>query len=133
MSKYDSLNPRQFATKVPAELLEALQELFGDDLDISRGKVKYTDEGFKMEIAVYPANDGPKMTPATEAFHQFADVWGFDRSWLGETFLVDGQQFRLVGFKPSNRKYPVLAERTAGGGTYKFTRAIVRRAFGSEW
>lgn len=41
--------------------------------------------------------------------------------WLGKEFSHGHDRYRVVGYNPSCRKFPIQAERVTDGRRYKFT------------
>jgi len=47
---------------------------------------------------------------------------------VGTTFVRAGRQYRILGYVPSRRKYPISAERLPDGKRFKFGREVLDAA-----
>lgn len=101
-------------------LTAALKDI-DPSLTFKVGNIRYDIDGrqatIKLEVA---SNDaGGFRDEAREALQ-------YSSFEYGQTFTNwEGQTFKIVGYKPRSRKYPVIAERVSDGKKFKFTRSAV--------
>jgi len=63
---------------------------------------------------------GKAQTEDAENFRLFAPRFGLKPEDLGRKFAFRGQQYEVIGLRPSAEKYPVLAKRLTDGKVFKF-------------
>jgi hypothetical protein len=80
---------------------------------------------FQFLIKQLDAN-GNEMDSRAKDFIKYAASYGLKESDFLAEFHSNGEVFRIVGFKPKARKYPVLAEKVRDGKTYKFPAERVK-------
>lgn len=109
--------------------LEAVAEKHG--LKLERKRCSYgRDElpvAFKL-ITVELDENGNAMDSRAKDFIKYAGAYGLsEKDFLAE-FRSGPRTFRICGFKPKARKYPILAEDVRTGKIYKFPVEQVKRA-----
>jgi len=88
---------------------------------------------YGKEKLVKEMNEYIKMVQSTEQkdlWDKMAPVYDLNPSDFGKKFISGKSSFRISGIKPTNRKYPVLAERVSDGKTYKFPVESVKILLG---
>jgi hypothetical protein len=70
--------------------------------------------------------DGNALTAAAKDFQTYAPLYGLKADDLGKEFTSRGETFRISGFAPKSRKYPILGENVRTGKTYKFPLETVK-------
>ena len=60
-----------------------------------------------------------------------ARYFGLSADDYGREFSTYNGRFKIVGIKPRNRKYPIIAESLSDGRTYKFPESAVGRSVGA--
>ena len=105
------------------QALAAMAELYGIDIRVI-GKT-YTGSSFaniKLSLAIKDSDKGIPMDENAANFVRRAHIYGLKPEDLGKTFTsAGGRKYKIVGLKPRNRKYPVLAVWEDGDKrTYKF-------------
>lgn len=104
--------------------LEAVGEKHGCTLEL--GSIRYSEDSFEGKLScTMNAADGSKVSKNALLWNTSCHLFGFEKEDLGREFTVRGKTFTISGLKPSNRKYPILADQ--GGGTYKFNDEDVLR------
>lgn len=99
-------------------ILEALAPLAEElGLEIEGGNTQFAacQASLALNITLTP-RDG--LTAEQREFHQLAPAFGLKPEDYHRTLTRGGIHYRLIGFKPRNRKYPIIAE-TAQGARYK--------------
>lgn len=111
------------------EALEAVAEKHG--LKLERKHCTYSSEelpvAFKF-ITVQLDTNGNAMDSRAKDFIRYASLYGLSESDFLAEFSRRGKTYRICGFKPRARKYPVLAECVQDGKTYKFPVDTVKAA-----
>jgi len=94
------------------------------------GNIRYTAESFKMQISAATKGVNGESEPAeVKDFKNSCFIYGMTPNDLGRQFLVSGESYKLIGYKPKNHKYPFVGQR-ADGKRFKFTLETVRRGLG---
>jgi hypothetical protein len=82
---------------------------------------------FKFITIEHDAN-GNTMDSRAKDFVRYASMYGLSKDDFLAEFRSGSRLFRITGFKPKARKYPVLAEDVKTGKTYKFSAEKVKMA-----
>lgn len=113
----DTINRRNIRTidKDVLEALKAVAEKHGLDISVVSGSFSSAAYKCRLSFAVKGANGIPAD------FARNAERLGLDPNCYGKTFTTfRGGTFRITGLNLRRRKYPVSAERTTDGKSYKF-------------
>ena len=92
-------------------------------IKISLGRINYDATSARAKLEAHPSG----FDPDKENFERFARVYGMDPAWFGESFKSRGTPFRITGFNPNARAFPVIAEKP-DGAQYKFRSETIIRA-----
>ena len=88
---------------------------------------KWIDDNPSEEV-LYVFNERSDVYQPKMQFALYANMFGFDASDYGRRFYnQSGKIQRLIGFKPSNRKYPVITFCEDDQKTYKQSASYARR------
>ncbi len=108
------------------ELRETIERMF-DEFDDFRLM------GLKLEIGRITCAGG-NVGVKLEFYTVEVDEFLRDPSLIGEDIAIGGAKYKIVGVGVGvgarSSKYPILADRSCDGVTYKFSAAAVRRALG---
>jgi hypothetical protein len=107
--------------------LEPIAEKYGLTLD-RKGRTYHRDSlpvMFQFLIKELD-DDGNTLSAAAKDFQKYAPLYGLKATDLFKEFTSRGEKFRITGFKPKSRKYPVLGENVKTGKTYKFPLETVQ-------
>lgn len=124
ITRFDRVTATSFAAIV-VKAVRPIAEHFGVTVTNAGGSI--TDKTFtlKLRFGAQAAN-GEAMSAEAHAFRQNATAYGLSPDDLGRTFRTERRsEYEIVGMKPRNRKYPVLAKH--GEKTYKFSALAVKR------
>lgn len=114
---------------VSAAILAALtsveQEL-GVKFGVSGGEIGSSKGVIKVSVNVQDTGNG-KSGAQTE-WEALCQTYGLLPSWFGQTFYVDGTQYRITGLNLNAPKYAVAAERVSDSRSMKFTPAGIKTA-----
>lgn len=117
---------KEIGQKIEAALKSIGEEL-GMQIRAVGGNYGATACQIKLEVSEL-SDGGVAKTPARDAFVQQAHLYGLSPDDLDQVFEAnDGTTYRIIGLKPRQRKYPIVAERQPDGKVYKFDKATVVR------
>ena len=117
---------RTIRTDAEAALLDVAKK-HGVQLTVGNGSFARdgSNAHLKLEIAGI-ADSGEVMTKEATDFKRYASSFGLTPEDLGTTFKYNGKEFKLIGCKPRNHKFPLIAENTKNGKTYKLPKDAVK-------
>ena len=107
----------------------------------SEFNVKFNFEGieqratgarFIFDMRELSVDGGSAIDPWAVTWNAHATTLGFNLSDRGKTFTSNNRTFKLLGLKPRNRKYPMIAENIKTGRSYKFRASSVLRYLAAE-
>lgn len=114
-----------------ASINSKLAELESDfNIKIKLGRIGYSDSNFTSKVECNLVKDGQVIETIATDFDRYKDAWGLQFS-LGYTFLSNNTSYKVVGLKPRNRKYPIIAE-TSKGVRYKFSENKINDIYESS-
>ena len=107
-----------------ADLIAALDTVAATHgLTMSLGGMTYDSDGFRVKIT---AHRGSAEDAERAEFERYAPRFGVTAAHFGYEFtLNNGKQFRLIGFRPSAPKRPVVGRSSANGKKYIFTSKVL--------
>lgn len=109
--------------KAMLEQLKGLCDEFG--LTISSTKGRYSERSYDITFSLDIPGD-PSIDTQRLEFEALAPVFDLTPEDYMRSFSMCGKKFQLVGFKLKNRKYPVIAQDTAGQ-LYKFEKDVLAK------
>ena len=124
ITQFDVLTCKQFKNEFEKSL-EELGTKFGVNVVIKRGKYSSDNYTLSVEASVI-AENGEVLDTAAEAFKRNATFFELKPEDLYKIFKCDGSQYKIVGMKPGNRKYPILAKSIDNNKTYKFSADTIK-------
>ena len=98
------------------------------ELSFRLNGIRFTDSSFKVGLEAVKSSNGESVLSVT--FKEKCYKYGLLPEHLGRVFLSGDTRYKIVGLKPRNRKYPVIAERCRDGKSYKFSALNVKGALG---
>ena len=100
---------------IRADLIAALDTVAATHgLTMSLGGMTYDSDGFRVKITAHRGSA------------EYAPRFGVTAAHFGYEFtLNNGKQFRLIGFRPSAPKRPVVGRSSANGKKYIFTSKVL--------
>ena len=111
------------------KVLGTLSEKYNVVFDI--GTFRYNENTFKVTLEATKVD--PEHTQEKKMVVDFKSLchkFGLKKEDLGKTFFSIGEAYRIVGLKPKNRKYPIIAEKVDSGKSFKFSQYTVLRSKG---
>ena len=130
MKEFNSKNLDELRKDLNA-VLEVVEELHGIKLDI--GKITYGAESCRMQLTATCATDesGTALNKAELEYNKMVEyhkTFSPEKEFLAlrDKFISNGAQFKIVGWKPRSRKYPLLGMNEKGT-RYKFPASKAER------
>lgn len=93
------------------ETLAPLGEELGIEFEGGDSQFNASQAQLGLRVTLTP-RDG--LTAEQREFNQLAPAFGLTAEDYHRTLTRGGTRYRLIGFKPRNRKYPIIAENSAG-------------------
>ncbi len=118
---------------IKTAVLEALIPV-GEELGLSFefGRGTFTENNFVVKLECATVNEnGEANNRIADDFRDRAERYGLQSDDLGRTFTTYSGSFTIIGAKPKNRKYPIIAE-NANGSHYKFSAMQVKTAIAAS-
>jgi hypothetical protein len=127
----DRQTVRQLREAIDENLKEIADEM---GVEIKAGSATFSREGhvtFKVECSLIGKN-GEVQTKEAIDFKTYEGRHGLPLSLLGQTFSLGTTQYKLVGYKPRSKKFPIVAECVQTRKKYKIPLWQVQTAFGQR-
>jgi len=98
---------------------------------ITAGSGSYLDGHviFKVECAIIDEN-GEVCSKEANDFVRFTYRHGLPKDALGKPFNVGACQYKLIGYKPRARRFPVIGKCIKTGKRFKFPVSTMKLALG---
>lgn len=111
------------------DVSKALEEVAKKyQVEISTGKIKYSDFDFSMELKAVKQEDG--LDGKQKEFEQHCFIFGFKPEHYKAEFTLQGDKFQLIGFNPRSPKNSCSIQSVTSGKQYKCSDETVKRALG---
>jgi len=124
---FDKVTVRLVREKMDAAL-QAVAKEFGISIRCGSGRYTATNVSMKVELSVI-SDGGEVETKEMADFKRYAEFYGLKPEDLGTTFSYRGDPVKIIGAKPSCRKYPILG-RNNGGKVHKYSLYDVKLGLG---
>lgn len=121
--KFNSNEFNNFRNEVN-EALKVIGEKY--QVDITTGKIKYSEFEFSMELKVIKQEEG--LDGKQKEFESMCHLFGFKPEHYKAKFTLQGEQFELVGFNPGSPKNNCSIQSVISGKGYKCSDEAVKRA-----
>ena len=106
---------RQNLKMLSADINEALQAVAKDyGIAIKTNGGTYDHVSFRLKVECSLMQDGKAITKEETSFKQYASMYGMNPEDLGKNIIVGGKAYKVMGLRPSARRFPILAERYDG-------------------
>lgn len=105
--------------------IDALAAEYGIKISNSKGRYSDNDCDLTLTFSV-PGDTKPEDHENAQRFEfeALAGVFDLSKNHYQSNFTVNGKDFKLIGFKPNNRKYPIIGiDKT--GQKYKFEETVL--------
>jgi len=122
---FDKQNLKKVRAVINSALERAEEEL---GIELSIGNITYEADGSNFRTKLQGAvltEGGDAMTQEARDFEFHAPMQGLSKDLLFTTFIHNGEQYKIVGWKPRSTKYPIAC--TSGDKSYKFPISLVQR------
>ena len=114
-----------FLEKFRSEFKDAVSEIEKKHgISISLGGISYSPSSFSSKLEVIesqPDEEGNFVSGEQARFNANCKYLGLTPSHYGVEFMHGNTKFKLIGIKPRNRKYPIIAKSVKTGTIYKLT------------
>ena len=120
IKKFDRANVRQIQKEM-GEALQAVADKYG--LTLEQKRVTYYNDKMPVgyQLLVTETNeDGEVLDSAAKDLDKYAFRHGLGEGLYGREFTNGVATYRICGYKPKSRKYPILAEDIQTGKKFKF-------------
>ncbi|MBC8421942.1 MAG: hypothetical protein H8E03_00820 [Pelagibacteraceae bacterium] len=126
-NKGNNMLDRNTVKMISSDIEKALGDVATKyNVEIKHGNASYGSENMSLKLKVSTiGNDGSVMTKEATDFNTYASMYGITKS-LGDVINYMGGEYKIVGFKPRSKKWPVIVEKLNHGGRYKFPVDIVK-------
>jgi len=104
--------------------IEKVGQKYGISLRV--GNASFTPETFTFKLEGGLIVNGIAIDRDRQAFKANALYLGLAPNDLGREFNFQGNVYKIVGLKPSSKKYPVVGLNIATGKKFKFAVADVK-------
>ena len=107
--------------------LTSVLKKYGIDVAYEGGKYTADQLTAKFVFSI-PRQDGIPTSFATNCERYGLTVSDFGRKFTSNS---SGEFYKLTGFRPRNRKYPIIGERLSDGKSFKFVVRVLRNFVGN--
>ena len=108
------------------QAMQALETKYGFVIEL--GRITYTATSFTGKLEV---NEGDSKDDVNEKdFYKYCSMYGLSKDDYDRRFTFQGNDYIVVGIRPSKRKYPICCQQVQNGTTYGFTAECVKRCLG---
>jgi len=109
------------------EAMREIAEKYGLVLEPKTARYTNSDVVLKFKCLVKETTeDGEVLDTDAKNLKLYAFRHGLGEDAYGKEFVRAGDTYRITGYKPKSRKYPILAENVKTGKTYKFPEHTVQ-------
>ena len=106
--------------------MEALEQQYGFVIEL--GRITYTPTSFTGKLEVHEGESKDDVNE--QEFKKYCHMYGLSYDDYDRRFTFQGNDYIVVGIRPSKRKYPICCQQVQNGTTYGFTAECVKRALG---
>lgn len=108
------------------EAMKSLEQKHG--LVISLGGIRYSPDSFEAKLE---CKEGESREDVNEQeFKKHCSAYGLSPEDFDRRFTYQGDDYIVIGIRPSKRKYPICCQQVSSGVTYGFTADTVKRCLG---
>ena len=105
------------------EAMKDLEQKYGSVIELNT--IHYTATEFNAKLV---AKEGDSKDDVNEQdFKKYCRMYGLEPTDYDRRFTYDGEEYVVVGIRPSKRKYPICCTQLSSGKTYGFTADLVKR------
>lgn len=123
ITKFGRLEHRLLSQAI-VDALKDVGDKFGVDLSCSGGTIGDSDGIVKLAVKIRDVGNG--KSGAQAKWDRFAPMYGLQKEWFGETVILRGVAYEIVGFEPSRPKYAVQIKRIYDGKIFGTTTSSVQ-------
>jgi hypothetical protein len=138
MSKARTIDPallKELRPKIDAAL-KAVADEYGVYFRTGNARYDGLNASFKLELALRDERKGEVMTQQANDFHRFIfnqdPQKGLVKEDLFKEFTHNRTRYKVVGYRASAKKNPILIEKIGGGGQYTTSEDMVFQSLRPE-
>ena len=121
---FDSQNAKLLVEEIN-EALKAVGDKWGISLKVGR-RYSWWEKTMRIPLeAAIQGDDGVLCTEEVQQFRLRCFGFGLSPDDLGRKFNYDGDHWKIKGLNPRSRRYPIIAENSAGK-RMRFSLSIVK-------
>jgi len=127
INKFDKSNLSEIR-KIIDNKLSSIESEY--NISLKLGNIKYSETHFTSNIECSLVRDGQVIEKIVSDFKKYAN-YSFSpfKFSLGFEFDTKLGRHKVIGYKPKNRKYPIIAEHLETGRRYKFATHSINNKY----
>ncbi|KJG37654.1 hypothetical protein UA32_11855 [Photobacterium angustum] len=107
------------------KLTQALEGVDIEGLNIEIGSCRYSDHSATLKLELSTLSDsGEIFTKERTSLNEVSEMIGIK---YGDEFISSGESYKVTGYKPRSRKYPIVAMNQQTQIEYVFTLSDVQK------
>lgn len=130
----DKIKVREIAETI-TKVLNSSEEMKKFNVNFKYNRGRFTDVEFNMKISCsekVSSSGAPVEDKMVRDWKTYAHMFGIDPANLNKHIFVGGNEYQIVGMKPSYRKYPVIVKKLGSNRQFKFSIEWCNRALGQS-
>jgi len=105
------------------DAMQALEQKYGVVIEL--GRISYSATSFDAKLEV---KEGESKEAVNESeFKMYCRMYDLEPTDYDRRFTYQGDDYIVVGIRPSKRKYPIACQQVQDGRTYGFPAALVKK------
>jgi len=106
-----------------AEAVKDLESKYG--LVIELGNIKYSATSFEAKMSCKEGESKDDVN--AQEFKKYCHMYGLNEDDYDRRFTFKGEDYVIIGIRPSKRTYPIICQQVSTGQSYSFTPDTVKR------
>jgi hypothetical protein len=128
MNEFNKATVRQISNEIETAIQEVAKK---HGIILKRGNCRFSSSTFSLKIeAAVVAQDGTVQSKERKDFEFFAKFIGLDPSILDKTFTLSGKRYKVTGYLPRSKRYPILCQDLQTGRGIKFPIETIQSVIG---
>jgi len=105
-----------------ADAVKGLEQKYGVIIEL--GSITYSSISFKGKLEVHEG--ASKDDVNAQEFKKYCRRYGLSEDDYDRRFTYKGEDYIIIGIKPSKRTYPIVCQHALNGQSYGFTPDTVK-------
>ena len=127
INKFDKSNLSELRNIIDSKLSSISLEY---NITLKLGNIKFGETNFTSSIECNLVRDGQVIEKIVSDFEKYKKHSFYEIKFpLGFEFYGESGRYKVVGYKPKNGKYPIIAERITTGRRYKFATRYINNKY----